>query len=109
MAANFGFLFDIDGVFVRGKQVLPAAREAVKLLTDKAGRFRVPAVFLTNAGNKLPTTKAVELSDILGVNVCQCLKFSVLVSCTYPISLVTLCLYQICRSPHFIVLRSFAR
>ena len=73
MAANFGFLFDIDGVFVRGKHVLPAAREAVRLLTDKTGRFRVPAVFLTNAGNKLPTTKAVELSDILGVKVCQCL------------------------------------
>lgn len=70
MAANFGFLFDIDGVFVRGKQVLPAAREAISLLTDRVGRFRVPTVFVTNAGNKLPATKAVELSEILGVHVC---------------------------------------
>ena len=81
--ANFGFLFDIDGVFVRGKQVLPAARDAVRLITDKAGRFRVPAVFLTNASNKLPTTKAVELSDILGVNVSLYCTLESFITSTY--------------------------
>lgn len=45
---DFGFLFDIDGVFVRGKTVLEQAKECIRLLIDKNGNFRVPTVFLTS-------------------------------------------------------------
>ena len=66
---RFGFLFDIDGVIVRGKRLLPSAREAFKLLTDRHGNFQVPALFVTNAGNSLRSNKARQLSQWLGINV----------------------------------------
>ncbi|KAL8595135.1 hypothetical protein ACOMHN_013808 [Nucella lapillus] len=66
---RFGFLFDIDGVIVRGKKLLPSAKEAFKLLTDDHGNFQVPALFVTNAGNTLRSNKASQLSQWLGINV----------------------------------------
>ncbi|XP_076468599.1 haloacid dehalogenase-like hydrolase domain-containing 5 [Babylonia areolata] len=66
---RFGFLFDIDGVIVRGRRVLPSAREAFQLLTDGNGNFQVPALFVTNAGNSLRCSKAQQLSQWLGINV----------------------------------------
>ncbi|KAK2546607.1 haloacid dehalogenase-like hydrolase domain-containing 5 [Columba livia] len=65
----FGFLFDVDGVLVRGSQALPAARQAFRRLVDSSGRPRVPVVFLTNAGNCLRSAKAQELSQALGLQV----------------------------------------
>ncbi|NXD96621.1 HDHD5 hydrolase, partial [Chaetorhynchus papuensis] len=65
----FGFLFDVDGVLVRGSQALPAARRAFQRLADGSGRLRVPLVFLTNAGNCLRSAKARELSQALGLQV----------------------------------------
>uniref|UniRef100_A0A8C3V3J8 Haloacid dehalogenase-like hydrolase domain-containing 5 n=1 Tax=Catharus ustulatus TaxID=91951 RepID=A0A8C3V3J8_CATUS len=65
----FGFLFDVDGVLVRGSQPLPAARRAFQRLADGDGRLRVPVVFLTNAGNCLPSAKARELSQALELQV----------------------------------------
>ncbi|CAB4054928.1 unnamed protein product [Lepeophtheirus salmonis] len=50
-SANFGLMFDIDGVLY-------------KILI-------VPTVFVTNAGNSLRQTKARQLSDWLGVNVSE--------------------------------------
>ena len=44
-------MFDIDGVLVRGKEVLPAAIQAFRKLVDKNGQFRVPVIFVTNAGS----------------------------------------------------------
>lgn len=66
---RFGFLFDIDGVIVRGKNILPAAREAFNLLTDRHGNFQVPVLFVTNAGNTLRQRKAEQLSEWLKVKV----------------------------------------
>ncbi|NXX81405.1 HDHD5 hydrolase, partial [Urocolius indicus] len=66
---SFGFLFDVDGVLVRGSQAVPAARLAFQRLADGAGRLRVPVVFLTNAGNCLRAAKARELSQALGLQV----------------------------------------
>ncbi|KAL8602856.1 hypothetical protein ACOMHN_056350 [Nucella lapillus] len=68
---RFGFLFDIDGVIVRGKKLLPSAREAFQLLTDEHGHFQVPALFVTNAGNALRCKKAHQLSQWLGINVTE--------------------------------------
>ena len=50
---------------MRGKKPIQAAKEAFKRLTDSEGKFRVPMVFVTNAGNALAQTKAEQLSDIL--------------------------------------------
>lgn len=66
---NFGLLFDIDGVLVRGRNVLPTAPQAFRKLLDRHGRFRVPTVFVTNAGNALRNTKAEQLSQWLGVEI----------------------------------------
>ncbi|NXP74247.1 HDHD5 hydrolase, partial [Ramphastos sulfuratus] len=65
----FGFLFDVDGVLVRGSQPVPAARQAFRRLVDSSGRLRVPVVFLTNAGNCLRSAKARELSQALELRV----------------------------------------
>ncbi|KAJ7316804.1 hypothetical protein JRQ81_002966 [Phrynocephalus forsythii] len=68
---TFGFLFDIDGVLVRGKTPIPAARKAFQKLLSSQGEFRVPVVFVTNAGNCLRQKKADQLSHILGVPISQ--------------------------------------
>ncbi|XP_040573708.1 haloacid dehalogenase-like hydrolase domain-containing 5 [Lepeophtheirus salmonis] len=71
-SANFGLMFDIDGVLVRGKKVLPFAPKAFQKLIDPSTKsFIVPTVFVTNAGNSLRQTKARQLSDWLGVNVSE--------------------------------------
>jgi len=62
-------MFDIDGVIVRGKQLLPNVKEAFQLLTDSNGRFKIPTVFVTNAGNTLRQNKAEQLTKWLGVKV----------------------------------------
>ncbi|XP_033647452.1 haloacid dehalogenase-like hydrolase domain-containing 5 [Asterias rubens] len=66
---QFGILFDIDGVLVRGKRVLNEAVEAFQKLSDGEGHLRVPAVFVTNAGNKLRQAKAKQLTEWLGVKI----------------------------------------
>lgn len=66
---DFGLLFDIDGVLVRGKTPIPAAKKAFQKLVDSRGQFLVPVVFVTNAGNCLRQKKADQLSHILGVPV----------------------------------------
>lgn len=68
---SFGFLFDIDGVLVRGKTPIPAAKSAFQKLVNSQGQFLVPVVFVTNAGNCLRQKKADQLSHILGVPVSQ--------------------------------------
>ncbi|KAM9786018.1 haloacid dehalogenase-like hydrolase domain-containing 5 [Neosynchiropus ocellatus] len=68
---SFGLLFDIDGVLVRGRMPIPAAKKAFEKLVDPQGRFVVPVVFVTNAGNCLRQTKADQLSHILGVPITQ--------------------------------------
>jgi len=66
---EFGLFFDIDGVITRGRTLLPHSKSAFRLLTDDSGRFLVPSIFVTNAGNTVPLSKARQLSDWLGVQV----------------------------------------
>ncbi|NXD70535.1 HDHD5 hydrolase, partial [Eolophus roseicapillus] len=68
---SFGFLFDIDGVLVRGKTPIPAAKTAFQKLVNSQGQFMVPVVFVTNAGNCLRQEKADQLSQLLGVPINQ--------------------------------------
>ncbi|KAJ7997620.1 hypothetical protein DPEC_G00214020 [Dallia pectoralis] len=65
----FGLLFDIDGVLVRGRTPIPAAKQIFRNLVDRKGRYKVPVVFVTNAGNSLRQTKAEQLSHQLEVEV----------------------------------------
>ncbi|XP_028308407.1 haloacid dehalogenase-like hydrolase domain-containing 5 [Gouania willdenowi] len=68
---TFGLLFDIDGVLVRGRLPIPAAKKAFDKLIDSQGQFVVPLAFVTNAGNCLRQKKADQLSHILGVPITQ--------------------------------------
>ncbi|XP_029008272.1 haloacid dehalogenase-like hydrolase domain-containing 5 [Betta splendens] len=66
---SFGLLFDIDGVLVRGTTPIPAAKQCFRNLVDRNGKYKVPVVFVTNAGNCMRETKAEHLSHWLDVEV----------------------------------------
>lgn len=66
---EFGLVFDIDGVLVRGRTLLPQTKDCIKLITDSNGNFIVPTIFLTNAGNEMRSSKSAKLSNLLGVHV----------------------------------------
>ncbi|XP_042351496.1 haloacid dehalogenase-like hydrolase domain-containing 5 [Plectropomus leopardus] len=68
-SSSFGLLFDIDGVLVRGRTPIPAAKQCFRNLVDRNGKYKVPVVFVTNAGNCMRHTKAEHLSHLLEVEV----------------------------------------
>ncbi|XP_028307498.1 haloacid dehalogenase-like hydrolase domain-containing 5 isoform X2 [Gouania willdenowi] len=68
-SSSFGLLFDIDGVLVRGRTPIPAAKQCFKNLVDRNGKYKVPVVFVTNAGNCMREAKAEHLSQLLEVEV----------------------------------------
>ncbi len=39
------------------------------MITDTNGDFKVPTIFVTNAGNEMRSSKAAKLSNLLGVNI----------------------------------------
>jgi HAD superfamily hydrolase (TIGR01456 family) len=57
--SSVGILFDIDGVLLKGKVVLP---QAVKSL-HRLHQHKVPFAFLTNGGGVTEQSKAEELSS----------------------------------------------
>ena len=64
------FVFDIDGVLKRGKEVLPQAIRALQqLYTPNRQLARLPVAFLTNGGGVTERRKAEQLSDWLDINV----------------------------------------
>ncbi|KAL4440223.1 hypothetical protein ABPG75_003224 [Micractinium tetrahymenae] len=64
------FVFDIDGVLIRGRHTLPQAQRALaKLYTSDGSRPRYPICFLTNGGGVTERFKAHQLSEWLGVAV----------------------------------------
>merc|ERR1711962_1398357 len=67
MSKKFGLLFDIDGVLLRGKEPIPVAADAMKMIY-KDGDFIIPTVFCTNAFGKRER-KAANLSEALGIKV----------------------------------------
>lgn len=67
--STFGLLFDIDGVLVRGRTPIPAAKQCFRKLVDHNGKYKVPVVFVTNAGNCMRQTKAEHLSQLLETEV----------------------------------------
>ncbi|XP_055081007.1 haloacid dehalogenase-like hydrolase domain-containing 5 [Periophthalmus magnuspinnatus] len=68
-APQAGLLLDVDGVLVRGRSVVPAARRAFKKLQRPNKDFIFPVVFVTNAGSCHREQRANQLSDLLHVQV----------------------------------------
>lgn len=58
---SFGIMFDIDGVFVRGRHIIPSARAAMKKVID----MDIPYIFLTNSGCETEEHKARVLTTQL--------------------------------------------
>ncbi|KAF9935898.1 hypothetical protein BGZ67_002883 [Mortierella alpina] len=64
-AAPFNIVFDIDGVLIKGKRVIPQTRRALELLHEN----NIPYIFLTNGGGVRESEKADQLSKKLGIQV----------------------------------------
>ncbi|KAF9084069.1 hypothetical protein BGX29_000321 [Mortierella sp. GBA35] len=64
-APHFNIAFDIDGVLIKGKQVIPQTRRALELLQEN----KIPYIFLTNGGGTLESEKADQLTKKLGLYV----------------------------------------
>lgn len=62
---SVGFVLDIDGVLLRGKEIIEGSDEALQHLTT----LKIPFVLMTNNGGKTEAAKAAELSDILQCNI----------------------------------------
>ena len=62
---DYAFAFDIDGVLMLGKNPIPAAQKALKILQHR----KIPYILLTNGGGKLERERTAELSDKLRVPV----------------------------------------
>ncbi|KAL1746409.1 HAD-like domain-containing protein, partial [Schizophyllum fasciatum] len=61
------FVFDIDGVFVHGPNVIPAASRAVAMLEgDNPFNSRIPYLLLTNGGGVSESLRAKKLTKQLG-------------------------------------------
>lgn len=64
------FVFDIDGVCIRGSTVLSQATRALGVLYDENGKeSKYPVAFLTNSGGTSEARKAEQLSKWLRVHV----------------------------------------
>ncbi|KAK7952293.1 had superfamily protein [Apiospora aurea] len=63
--STIAFAFDIDGVLVKGKEPLPGASEAIRLLQ----KLKIPYIFLTNGGGLTEKDHAAKVSARLGVDI----------------------------------------
>ncbi|KAK6246962.1 hypothetical protein QUC31_018527 [Theobroma cacao] len=66
---SFGIAFDIDGVVLRGNTPIGGAPRALRRLYDDSGVLKIPFIFLTNGGGVRESKRAVELSELLGVEI----------------------------------------
>ncbi|KAF8023529.1 hypothetical protein BT93_F0899 [Corymbia citriodora subsp. variegata] len=67
--SSFGIAFDIDGVILQGRAPIEGSSQALRRLYDDSGVLKVPFVFLTNGGGIPESKRALELSQLLGVNI----------------------------------------
>ncbi|KAF2462237.1 HAD-like domain-containing protein [Lineolata rhizophorae] len=67
---KYAFAFDIDGVLIRGGEVIPEAKEAMKMLNgENEYGIKVPYIFVTNGGGKTEQERCVQLSNQLQLEV----------------------------------------
>ncbi|KAI5966284.1 uncharacterized protein KGF55_000593 [Candida pseudojiufengensis] len=62
LRSDFAFVFDIDGVLIRGKKPIPQAKPALELLN----KHKIPYILMTNGGGVSEAEKAKEVSSITG-------------------------------------------
>lgn len=61
---EIGFVFDIDGVLLRGKKPIPNASQALKLLN----KHQIPYILLTNGGGVSESRRIEFISGQLGID-----------------------------------------
>lgn len=61
--SDIAFVFDIDGVLLRGSKPLPTAKPALELLN----KYKIPFILLTNGGGVTESSRASFLSSSIGV------------------------------------------
>lgn len=66
-SSSIAYVFDIDGVLLRGNTALPGARDSLLRLDDA----KIPFVLLTNGGGELESVKAAKLSEILNYEISE--------------------------------------
>ncbi|RMZ79564.1 hypothetical protein DV737_g3410, partial [Chaetothyriales sp. CBS 132003] len=67
---TYAFAFDIDGVLIKGGDVIPEAIEAMKVLNgDNDYGVKVPYIFVTNGGGKTEEERCTQLSKQLQLKV----------------------------------------
>ncbi|XP_075634367.1 mitochondrial hydrolase YKR070W isoform X1 [Castanea sativa] len=67
---SFGIAFDIDGVILRDHTPIGGSPQALrKLYHHNSGALKIPYVFLTNGGGFRESKRAMQLSELLGVNI----------------------------------------
>ncbi|KAI5853705.1 HAD superfamily hydrolase-like protein [Tricharina praecox] len=67
---TYAFAFDIDGVLLAGGEVIPGAKEAMRVLNgENPDGIKVPYIFVTNGGGKTEQERCLDLSKQLGVSV----------------------------------------
>lgn len=68
--ANYAFAFDIDGVLLKGSDVIPQAPEAMRMLNgDNEYNIRVPYIFVTNGSGLTEEVRCKNLSKLLETEV----------------------------------------
>ncbi|KAF7375935.1 Fungal-trans domain-containing protein [Mycena sanguinolenta] len=64
------FVFDIDGVLIRGEDVLPPAKRALSMLEgDNPFNMKLPYILLTNGGGISEQERCAKLSTKLGFKI----------------------------------------
>lgn len=63
--SDIAFVFDIDGVLLRGSKPLPTAKPALELLN----KYKIPFILLTNGGGVTESSRANFLSSAIGVSI----------------------------------------
>ncbi|PFH52060.1 hypothetical protein AMATHDRAFT_2543 [Amanita thiersii Skay4041] len=74
---NLSFVFDIDGVLLRGPDVLPAAKRALAILEgDNPYGIKIPYLLLTNGGGVSEAVRCEKLTKKLGfpISTKQCIQ-----------------------------------
>ncbi|RMZ79936.1 hypothetical protein DV738_g2981, partial [Chaetothyriales sp. CBS 135597] len=67
---TYAFAFDIDGVLIKGGDVIPEAIEAMKVLNgENPYGVKVPYIFVTNGGGKTEEERCIQLSKQLQLEV----------------------------------------
>lgn len=62
---SFGFVFDVDGVLIKGSEALPTAQETIKMLQKE----HIPFILLTNGSGRTEESHVALISKRLGVTI----------------------------------------